>query len=303
MSHHVLHLQTPGVVLSCAQGFLFCRYSDGQNNKLPLADIRTLIIATYQVSFSNTCLARLLENNCVILHCNDHYQPVGWSAGLEHMVQTKAFFQQISRPVKFEQELWDKLLRCKIQNQIGLLQQGGADCTEIRQLAQKQPPSESLIAKKYWRLYFQILRRPTRREHRHAKSFENIALNYGYAVVSSLLQRAILVHGLLPGLGIHHKARPGNMPLIYDLLEPFRAFVDRCLSQFCQTRRQEYIEHDLRAWNKYFGEYLQDCRLPARGLSYKLLDFIDIYVTDIAVAFENLDCAKIHLPNIDTLGK
>ncbi|GBR74837.1 CRISPR-associated protein Cas1 [Candidatus Termititenax aidoneus] len=298
MSHHVLHLQTPGAALSCAQGFLFCRYSDGQDKKLPLADLRALIIATYQVTFSNTCLARLLENNCIILHCNDSYQPVGWSAGLDRVVHTKAFFQQITRYIDFEQDLWQKLLKCKIQNQLGALKQFGADCSAITALYQKQCVYESQVAKKYWKSYFQVLRRPLQREHRHAKSFENIALNYGYAVISSLIHRAVLIHGLLPELGIQHKSKPGSRPLIYDLLEPFRAFIDLYLYKFSQANRLDYIGHDLRAWSKYLSECLQNYRLPARGLSYKLLDFVDVYVMDIARAFEYLDCSQINLPNI-----
>jgi CRISPR-associated protein Cas1 len=298
MSHHVLHLQTPGAALSCDQGFLFCRYGDGQNKKLPLADLRALIIATYQVTFSNACLARLLENNCIILHCNDRYQAVGWSAGLDRVVHTKAFFQQITRSADFEYALWQTLLRCKIRNQLGALEQFGTDCTSLTVLSQEQFACESHIAKKYWKLYFKALRRPLQREHQYAKSFENIALNYGYAVISSLIHRAVLIHGLLPELGVQHRSKPGGKPLVYDLLEPFRAFVDLYLYKFSKINRLEYIGHDLRAWSKYLSECLQGYRLPARGLSYKLLDIVDVYVTDIARAFEHFDYSQINLPDI-----
>jgi len=73
MSYHILHITTPNVLLYTKAGFLFCRYEDKTENKIPLDDIRAIVVAVHQVSFTNSCLARLLEKDVVILHCNNSY--------------------------------------------------------------------------------------------------------------------------------------------------------------------------------------------------------------------------------------
>ena len=97
MTYHILHLTTPNISLYCDKGFLFCRFENGTENKLPIEDLRGIIIATHQVTFTNSCLARLLENNVIILHCNNLYKPTGWSVGFDRVIRTKAFYNQISQ--------------------------------------------------------------------------------------------------------------------------------------------------------------------------------------------------------------
>ena len=73
MTYHILHLTTPNIRLYHKEGFLFCKFDDESENKIPIDDLRAIIVATCQVSFTNSCLAKLLENDVVILHCNNSY--------------------------------------------------------------------------------------------------------------------------------------------------------------------------------------------------------------------------------------
>jgi len=68
------------------------------------------------------------------------------------------------------------------------------------------------------------------REGRGAIDPFNSVLNYGYGVLQTQVERAIILAGLDPYAGFLHADRPGKASLIFDLIEEFRqAVVDRPL--------------------------------------------------------------------------
>ena len=285
MTYHILHLITPNCALYTDKGLLFCRYDDESENKIALDDIRAIIIATHQVSFTNSCLAKLLEKDVVILHCNNSYKPIGWSTGLDRVVRTKAFYNQISQNREFEQKLWKKVVKQKVYNQAYNIKFIGGNNENLIRLIERPLMNEANIAKHYWGVYFELLGNSQKREHKNAESFENICLNYGYAIIQTLIYRSILVHGLLPNLGIHHEEKYNSTPLVYDLMEPFRAFIDFYLYKFKQTYGGDYKRKDLKSWSRYCAFCIKNYRLQAKGKSYKIMDYIDIYIEEIVNCF------------------
>lgn len=66
------------------------------------------------------------------------------------------------------------------------------------------------------------------RTHRPAGDVFNAALNYGYGILYHEVEKACLIAGLDPGIGILHADRYGKTPFVYDLIEQFRQpIVDR----------------------------------------------------------------------------
>lgn len=298
MTYHILHITTPNVSLYTDKGFFCCKFDDESENRLPIDDIRAIIIATHQVIFTNSCLAKLMENNIVVLHCNNSYKPIGWSAGFDKVVRTKAFFNQIEQNKDFETKLWKRILKSKVLNQASNLQLMGLNNENLLRLINKPLMNEANIAKQYWELYFTELGNKQKREHQNATSYENICLNYGYAVFQSLLYRSVLIHGLCPNLGIHHEEKYNSIPLIYDLMEPFRAFVDFYLYKFKVNEGGSFKKQDLKAWNKYLAFCMKNYRLNAKGLSYKIIDYIDIYIEEIVNSFIKFEPEITIMPNI-----
>jgi hypothetical protein len=174
----------------------------------------------------------------------------------------------------------------------------GVDNSNLIRLINKPLINEANIAKQYWESYFSILGNPQKREHKNATSFENICLNYGYAVFQTLLYRSVLIHGLLPSLGIHHEEKYNSIPLIYDLIEPFRAFVDFYFYKFKTDEGGSFKRKDLKAWNKYCAFCMKNYRLKAKGMSYKIIDYVDIYIEELVNAYINFDDGKLILPDI-----
>ncbi|MDK2986746.1 MAG: CRISP-associated protein Cas1 [Clostridia bacterium] len=68
------------------------------------------------------------------------------------------------------------------------------------------------------------------REHRPANHSVNAALNYGYAILASKIEKCLLLAGLEIFGGFLHVDRPGKKSLVYDFIEEFRQpVVDKVL--------------------------------------------------------------------------
>ncbi len=76
-----------------------------------------------------------------------------------------------------------------------------------------------------------------KRDHQ-GKDIFNIALNYGYGILYSEIERACIIAGLDPYLGFFHTDRYGKPSMVLDLIEEFRqAIVDRAIiTLFVQKR-------------------------------------------------------------------
>ena len=80
MSHHILHVFQHGAVLGRERGFITCKAEGQAERRLPLADIRAVIIAARGVTLTSNFLSGLLETDAIVLHCDERYQPCGLPA-------------------------------------------------------------------------------------------------------------------------------------------------------------------------------------------------------------------------------
>lgn len=115
---------------------------------------------------------------------------------------------------------------------------------------------EGRAAQPYWRAFGLLL--PERlawpgRERRGARDPFNSALNYGYGILYSAVERATVLAGLDPYGGFIHADRAGKPSLVFDMVEEFRAvIVDRTMlglvnlgAQFAQDEKG-YLREDTR---------------------------------------------------------
>ncbi|NLF67052.1 MAG: CRISPR-associated endonuclease Cas1 [Chloroflexi bacterium] len=90
---------------------------------------------------------------------------------------------------------------------------------------------EGRAAQKYWQGVRVVLPESLAwpgRLGRGARDPFNSALNYGYGILYSQVERALVLAGLDPYAGFIHVDRPGKPSMVLDLIEPFRApVVDR----------------------------------------------------------------------------
>lgn len=107
---------------------------------------------------------------------------------------------------------------------------------------------EGRAAQRYWSAVKKVLPEsyswPGRRG-RGARDPINAALNYGYGILYSQVERAIVLAGLDPYAGFVHTDRPGKPSLVLDLIEEFRApAVDRTV--FGLANKRVPLEQDER---------------------------------------------------------
>lgn len=294
MSYHVLHVLQPFCTLSKDRGFIVCRGQDRSEKRLPHTDLRAVVVAARGVNLTSSFVSAILESNAVILHCNENYQPNGITAPLPRVIDRSAFLRQASRPRVLNERIWDTLLRGKTHNQQRVLELQNRPSPHLAYALENDVLDESNCARRYWQLYFPAIGWvSTKRERREVDSPPNQMLNYGYAVLSALCHRSLLVHGLTPLLGVKHTTRYKADPLVYDLMEPFRPIVDLMLAEFM-------IGDDVsfRLWARKVGAELRERRIQHERHSMKLMDAIDASASSMARSYAENSAKSFWVPTL-----
>ena len=65
----------------------------------------------------------------------------------------------------------------------------------------------------------------------------NNLLNYGYAILRAIVARSLVISGLLPVSGIHHRNRYNAYCLADDIMEPYRPYVDDLVISMIKTKK------------------------------------------------------------------
>ena len=119
----------------------------------------------------------------------------------------------------------------EVRDHIEELRRLEGDCVE--EVRYQILSTEGRAAQRYWAALKQVI--PERyewpgRKGRGAKDALNAALNYGYGILYSQIERALVLAGLDPYGGFIHTDRPGKPSLVFDLIEEFRqVIVDRTI--------------------------------------------------------------------------
>lgn len=87
-----------------------------------------------------------------------------------------------------------------------------------------------------------------KRSRRPALDHFNAALNYLYGMLYSVVEGATFAAGLDPHLGILHSDEYNKPTLVFDLIEPFRPWIDRLLVEECLIHN---LESDYFSKNQY----------------------------------------------------
>lgn len=74
---------------------------------------------------------------------------------------------------------------------------------------------------------------------RNATDVINGLLNYGYAVLAGEISKFVCGFGLDPYFGFNHSSHTGFMPLVYDIMEPFRWLVEHSVYKLANHQNHE----------------------------------------------------------------
>jgi CRISP-associated protein Cas1 len=95
---------------------------------------------------------------------------------------------------------------------------------------------EGMMARKYWQLLAKAMPQGfdfEKRSRRPALDSFNAALNYGYGMLYATVEGAIISAGLDPMIGVLHADEYNKPVFVFDMIEPFRPWIDRLLLETC----------------------------------------------------------------------
>ena len=194
---------------------------------IPIEDIGVVILEHPHITLSISVLDAFMKANVALISCDDHYMPSGMFLPLEgHHTQTERIRSQLNASEPLKKQLWQQTIKNKIANQAKVLDKIGLNGLRLMDLSQKVKSGDSAnleaqAAAYYWnQLYGSAFFRSRNR------SSPNAQLNYGYAILRSLVARALSASGMYPSVGIHHRNKYNAFCLADDMMEPYRPFVD-----------------------------------------------------------------------------
>jgi CRISPR-associated protein Cas1 len=295
MAGHILHILHHGSRLTKDRGLLVCvSGEDGEVRTLPIEDVTALIVAARGVFISMELIAALTESNAIVLHCDDSYRPVAVTSAIERVITSAALINQANRDSALHERLWKRIISGKAANQASVLERSGKSAAYLRCEIENGLVDEAVCARHYWSEYFAIFGLLEVQRHGDDEKGINAKLNYGYAVLGALVHRSIIAHGLSPLFGMHHVARYKAHAMVYDLMEPWRPYVDLALIAF--ERKPPGGEPAIEAWARHIAGTLKDTKVNVGDRKLSALDAIDMYVSRIANCYEEKTVRHLWVP-------
>lgn len=254
-------------------GYLVVRKEDSVS-KIHLSEISSVILQTEQVYLSAYLLAELAKFKISLVVADEKRNPVGQYLPLYGAHNTsKRIPEQMAWGEPIKKRVWQRIVRDKIAQQSLFLCERDYD-QEFRKLKAVIPEVRSGDVTnreaQAARIYFSALF-----GDEFARSLDlpiNAALNYGYAVLLSMVNREIVSRGYLTQCGICHRSEYNQFNLACDFMEPFRPAVDRLVVDYVG------LEFDSDARRVL-------CDLANRGVlyrdgTYRLGSVVSLYVQD-----------------------
>ena len=223
----------------------------GEEIHRSIEDVRMIMIDHHSARITVPLITKLATNNVCIVFCDEKHMPVTMTMDLEsNVLQSKHFQAQLETSASTKKQLWKQIVEAKIRNQSLLLDKLGKGKNLLTRYAMNvrsgDPTNREAVAA---RLYWKYLMGKEFVRDRYGEP-PNSLLNYGYALLRSLVARSLMNAGLLPTVGIFHRNCYDAFPLADDMMEPYRPFID-CkvieLSQngiyhVCQQAKKELLE-------------------------------------------------------------
>lgn len=228
MLKKTLHFSNPAH-LSTAHEQLVVELKDEQRTKksLPIEDLGMVILENPQITFTANLLSKLLQHQVALITCDQKYMPNGMFLPFEgNTEQTQRIRVQLEASVPLKKQLWQQTVRSKILNQAAVLERILLPYERLLLLQNKvlsgdSSNLEAQAASYYWtQIYGSSFVRSRDPETPNAQ------LNYGYAILRSIVARALTASGLFPTIGIFHRNKYNAFCLADDIMEPYRPYVD-----------------------------------------------------------------------------
>lgn len=258
-------------------GYLVVRKTE-DTVKIHLSEISSIILQTTQVYLSAHLLSELAKSKISLVVADEKRNPIGQYLPLygAHNV-AKRVGEQLSWSAPAKKRVWQQVVKEKIRQQARLLEETGriepartlyAFRDEVR--SGDTANREAAAARVYFAALF------GEGFTRDDDTPVNAALNYGYAVLLSMVNREVVSRGYLTQCGICHRSEYNQFNFSCDLMEPFRPVVDALVLK----GNQDDFDGSVRRLLGNLGAQ----ELSYKGGVYRLHSVVSLFVQDCLAA-------------------
>ena len=278
--------------LDYQMGYLVVRR--GTSIKIPIKEISFLMIESTAVSLTNALLNELVKEKVKVVFCDQKRNPsselLPYYGSYDSSIKIR---KQISWSEETKAMVWTEIVTEKIRQQAYVLHCFHSSeelvlNSYIKDIQFRDATNrEGHAAKVYFNSLF------GKNFSRTAECSINAALNYGYTILLSLVNREISSCGYLTQLGIFHKNMFNPFNLGSDLMEPFRPVIDK------KVKEMELMKFEHEEKMEVLSVINQEVMISHRR--EVLSNAVKIYVTSVFDALNDHDISKIKFYSCDEL--
>lgn len=259
--------------LSYKGGYMVVRKED-DTAKIHLSEFQTLVLQTNRVYISAYLMSELAKAKISLVVSDERYDPIGQFLPLYGAHNTSARIdEQLEWGPVAKKQVWQRIVKDKIAHQARVLSMRARedDAAILEKVATDVRSGDSTHREAHAaHVYFPALFGPG--FSREDETPINAALNYGYALLLSSVNREIVARGYLTQQGICHRNEFNQFNLSCDFMEPFRPIVDRIVFD---NVRGDFTKDDKLLLVDMFNQ-----ATPYRGGAYRVSSVISLYVKD-----------------------
>lgn len=202
------------------------------------ADVGVLVLHHHTIGISVHVLRALSSAGASVMITDDTHLPAAMllPTAANRMAPSRLRRQISHLDTPIPAALWQSLVRSRILTQAATLRAIGLNgALRLERLADEVEPGdrthrEGQAARHYWQYMFEDFKR----KKEGATDRVNSRLNYGYAVLRSLIARELAAAGLSCELGLGHRSLENPFNLADDFMEPYRFTVERHVRELDQ---------------------------------------------------------------------
>ncbi len=266
-------------------GYLVVRTVE-EVKRVHLSEIGVLMLESTAISLTSYLLCELIQRKIKVIFCDHERNPCAELIPTRGSHDSSARIrQQLKWPEGVRQQVWTEIVREKLRRQRAHLRRRGLPQAEqltayLEQLQWNDATNrEGHGAKVYFNALFGL------EFTRTDGSAWNAALNYGYSLILSAINREISAAGYFNQLGIAHENTYNPFNLGCDFMEPLRPLVDSAVVDM-QPKKLEQEE-------KMLLVNLLNRQVRYDGKQQYLLYAIRLYCGGLFRALQSGDIAEI----------
>lgn len=260
--------------------------------KIHLSEISMVIIENTAVSMTAALMVELAKRKIKVIFCDEKRNPcfenVPYYGSHDTSLKVK---MQMAWQESTKGMVWTEIVKEKIRQQMLFLQsEEKSEWQMLKTYTEEMKFNDETNREGHAaKVYFNALW--GKDFTRASNNLINAALNYGYSILLSAVNREIVACGYITQIGLFHTNRFNMFNLSSDLMEPLRPLVDRKVFQM-QLDKFE-LDEKLQLVNILNQEVVID------GRKQYVNNAIKIYVKSVFDALENNDVAHLSFCEVD----